>query len=208
MDAIFLRSFVEDRPSREVLLKLVERHNRTGCRPVAFYPGFPAIENGFGNIKAKCSAFLNMAAGGQHTLILTDLDRAECPAALIRDWFFSGRNDAPALPKQVIFRVAVREVEAWLMADREGFAKFLGISPANFNAAPETLADPKKFLLDVIGRKTGKKWTWDMLPTGRARIGSGYNAGLCAFIRNHWSIDRACSKAPSLQRAVDALARV
>ncbi len=208
MDALFVRSFVEDRPSKEALLKLVERHNRTGCRPVAFFPGFPEVKNGFGNIKAKCSAFLNLAAGDQYTLILTDLDTAECPATLVRDWFFSGKSVAPTLPKQVIFRVAVREVEAWLMADREGLAKFLGISPANFGNEPEALPDPKRFLLDVIHRKARKQWIRDMLPAGRAGIGPGYNENLCAFIKNHWSIDRACLQAPSLQRAVNALARV
>ncbi len=208
MDAIFFRSFVEDAPSRDVLIKLVEWHNRAGGRALSFLPGSPSVEGGCGKIRVKCPSFLRMAASGQYTLVLTDLDRTECAVTRIRDWFFSGQASASALPKQVMFRVAVREVEAWLMADKEGFSQFLGISPANFVSDPESLPDPKRFLLDVVERKAGKKKIREMLPTGRASIGVGYNKNLCEFIKEHWSIERASSRAHSLRRAVAALGRI
>ncbi len=208
MDAIPLFSFVEDVPSREVLLKLVEKHNLAGGRVFSFYSGFPSIMHGAGNIRTKCPYFLRQADSGQYALILTDLDANECPATLIRDWFFPGRNDAFALPKQVLFRIAVRAVEAWLLADKEGFSRFLGVPKSDFADDPEGLPNPKKHLLDVIERKARKTWVREMLPTGRAHIGAKYNESLCSFIRRGWNIDNACLRSPSLRRAVNALARV
>ncbi len=208
MDEIRVFSYVEDEPSKHVLIKLVERHNQTGGRMVLFHPGFPSVTGGFGQIKKKCDAFLRMADADRHTLLLTDLDNAECPATLIKDWFFVGGDNTAVLPPQVIFRVAVREVEAWLMADKDDFAKFLGISSSNFADAPETLPDPKQFFLNVLRRKATRKKIRDMLPTGKAHIGVAYNEKLCEFINNFWSIDRACAKAPSLQKALSALGRL
>ncbi len=206
---ISLYSYVEDLPSKEVLIKLVEKHNQAGGRPVLFRPGFPSVTGGSGQIKKKCGAFLKMATdAGQYTLVLTDLDTTECPATLINNWFYEGKNRTPSLPPQIIFRVAVREVEAWLMADKEEFAKFFGISSANFDDAPEKLPDPKQFFLNVLRRKAKKKKIKDMLPTGSAHVGPEYNETLCEFIKTVWSVDRACSRSPSLQRALSALGRL
>jgi hypothetical protein len=208
MNPIHVYSYVEDAPSREVLIKLVQEHNRSGGRKVEFKPGFPRVTPGVGNIRKMCGAFLNMAATKQHTLVLTDLDAHECPATLIRDWFFPDSSVMRVLPPQVVFRVAVREVESWLMADKDAFARFLGVASANFAGAPEMLSDPKQSLLNVLRHKATKKKIRDMIPTGRAHIGPTYNENLCEFITTTWSVERACANAPSLRRALSALGRV
>ncbi len=65
---------------------------------------------------------LNKSANGMDIFLLTDLDSPEnCPPELIRSWV-----KGPLNPR-FFFRVAVMEVESWLMADRAGFANFLSI---------------------------------------------------------------------------------
>ena len=66
----------------------------------------------------------NHGAKGTPFILLTDLDKNECAPMLIQEWL------TDPLHPNLIFRVAVHEVEAWILADREAFAPFLGISPA------------------------------------------------------------------------------
>jgi len=50
----------------------------------------------------------------------------------------------PVPSEYMTFRVAVREAEAWLLADRRTFAGFLGVSQARLPRDPEAVADPKE----------------------------------------------------------------
>ena len=43
----------------------------------------------------------------------------------------------------MIFRIAVREVESWIIADKEGIAEFLNVAVANFTDLPDNISDPK-----------------------------------------------------------------
>jgi hypothetical protein len=149
-----------------------------------------------------------MANGGQYTLALTDLDTRACAGALIRQWFSIPAGQPIALPKEVVFSVAVREIESWIIADRTAWAKFIGIAAANFASTPDDLDDPKQHLLNVIRNKGRKKRHRDMLPTGTASIGPGYNDVLCEFVQQHWSPARASAHSPSLRRAITALHQV
>ena len=61
--------------------------------------------------------------------VFTDLDDKPCATFLIEDWFEGPIADYPKRrAANLLFRIAVHEVESWIMADRESFAKFLGIS--------------------------------------------------------------------------------
>ena len=104
--------------------------------------------------------------------------------------------------------MAVREVEAWLLADREAFAQFMAIPQANFSGSPDEIPDPKLYLLNVIRRKGRKAWHREMLPRGHAHIGPGYNEALCQFIADVWNPERAARRSPSLKRAMNALRRM
>src|SRR6266496_4963185 len=78
---------------------------------------------GYGYLKQNINGF-NNAAKGVPFLVATDLDRYNCPADLIDEWLNRPKHD------NLLLRVAVREAEAWVLADRENFAKFLGIRAA------------------------------------------------------------------------------
>jgi hypothetical protein len=129
--------------------------------------------------------------------VLTDLDLVECPACLIEDW-----NGREKLPSKMLFRVAVREIEAWLLADREGFADFSGVPLHRIPDQPETLVNPKETLLNIVRRYGKRAVKADLLPEkgSTAKIGFSYNQALCAFVKDTWSPDRAAMVAKSLHR--------
>lgn len=156
--------------------------------------------NGFGYIKSNLNGF-NEAAKGITFLVLTDLDNYECPIELINDWF-ANRSIHPNL----IFRIAVREVEAWLLADMEGFSNFTGVSQASFPLEPEKEADPKQTLINICRRSRKRNVKDDIVPiNNNAAIGPNYNGRLLEYVFGDWDIERAKQRSESLQRAYQKL---
>ncbi len=205
MEDVYCFSYVEDAPSAAVAQKIVAARNAKMENSLVFHNGFPSIMQGSGAIKSNCEAFLKMAKKGIHSFILTDLDSAECACSLIRRWFSIPETDDVILPPECMFRVAVREVESWIIADYEAWGAFIGIPSVNFSMQPDQLDDPKRHILNVIRRKGRKKIHREMLPQGVAQIGPRYNEVLCDFVDNLWEPERAAERSPSLDRALKAL---
>jgi hypothetical protein len=209
MSEIYCFSFVEDEPSAEVLKKLVEFQNaQAESSRIHFREGFPKVLGGYGQIKKRAQALLQMARSEIYTLVLTDLDQGDCAPTLIRTWFSIAPKQPVGLPHHLFFRVAVREIEAWIMADRNELAQFLSIPVANFPKAPDDLQDPKRELLGIIRRKGHRAWHREMLPRGTANVGPRYNEKICEFIVERWKLERAVPNSPSLCRATQALSRL
>lgn len=154
-------------------------------------------ENGHGNgtLKSKASNYDQMARSGLPVVMLTDLDRYPCPPKLLEDWL--KRKPSPGF----LFRICVREVEAWLLADRESMAAFLGVKVRAIPQAPEELSDPKSVLIKVSQQSKRRHLRLAFQPTGTATIGPRYNEFLSEFIRVQWNIESAALAAPSLMRA-------
>lgn len=149
---------------------------------------------GFGTLKKKTSSYDQMGAKGFPVLLLTDLDTDPCPSEKISRWL--GRTPS----RGFLFRICVREVEAWLLADREAMAAFLKIKADTLPISPESLPDPKAKLIQ-LAQNAPRKIREGFTPLGRATIGPDYNELLSGFISECWSIDRAAKIAPSLARA-------
>ena len=192
MNPIPLNLVFEDEISEFVMVKLAEESKK-------YYISNSYSGGGFGYIKKNIGGF-NEAAKGCPIFVLTDLDTVDCAPALIEDWL--GKSAHPNL----IFRIAVREVEAWLLADIEGFSKFTGISEANFRSNTEEIADPKAELLQLVKRCRVRKIKEDILPKNEfAVVGPNYNGRLGEFVMKHWSISRAVKRSDSLKRAMQHL---
>jgi len=205
----YLYGYVEDAPSSEIAKRILAHVNKEATSAFEFKEGFPKIENGFGAIKKKVPALKEMAENGIFSLVITDLDTAECPPSLIKQWCGDSGGDNLSLPLGLIFRVAVREIESWILADREALSGFLGIPAANFEASPDDLSDPKQHLMNVLRKKGRKKWHREMVPkTASASIGPLYNEKLCRFVRNDWDPGRAQVRSPSLKRSIQAFKKV
>src|SRR6266481_7605214 len=75
---------------------------------------------GYGYLKKNMPAF-NFASKHTPFLVLTDLDNTyPCPSELIGTWL--NRRDKH---HNLLLRVAVREVEAWFLADKEALGSYL-----------------------------------------------------------------------------------
>jgi Domain of unknown function (DUF4276) len=156
---------------------------------------------GYGTLKRKTPNYDQMSRHGVPVLMLTDLDGAPCPSGKITEWL--GRTPG----RGFLFRICVREIEAWLLADRSAMAAFLKIKEDKVPSAPEKLADPKAFLIK-LAQAAPRKIRVGLTPLGRATIGPDYNELLARHIAESWSLDRAAAHAPSLKRARKRIAEL
>ena len=146
----------------------------------------------------------NNAARRTPWIVLVDLDRDEdCAPPLRNAWL---PHPAPRL----CFRVAVREVEAWLLADAERLAAFLGVARKKIPADPEGLDDPKTAMLNLARSSHRKAIREDMAPRqgGGRQVGPAYSSRLIEFVSSSWRLDVAAQRCGSLQRAIDCLRRL
>ena len=157
--------------------------------------------NGNGYLQKK-SPELNRSARGLDIFLLTDLDSTRnCPPELIRSWV-----KGPLNPR-FLFRVAVMEVESWLMADREAVAEFLSIPVKRIPLSTDSIPEPKEFFVSLARRSKKRRLRDELVPEPGAKIpvGYGYNTRLMEFIREHWNLERAATISPSLKRTLDRL---
>ncbi|GAC1351242.1 MAG: hypothetical protein NVSMB1_02390 [Polyangiales bacterium] len=154
----------------------------------------PMPVRGKGNIDRDLAKY-NGAARSMPCLVVRDLDHdAPCGGE------FVGRlKMKPA--RWFRLRLAVREVESWILADATGLARFLDVDAKWIPSAPDLEVKPTASLLKVARRSTAYRRR--MLPEkGRsAMVGPLYEATLIEFGERAWSVDRAAERSPSLQRA-------
>ena len=182
----------EDEPGLAVGRKLIAE-----AEPLFVYREDNA--HGYGRLKIKTPNFQQMGSNGLPVLMITDLDSHICPSSMIDEWL--GRIPSPGF----LFRICVREVEAWLLAHRSALADFLSVPISCIPAAPELLPDPKAKLISLTQRSSHRKIRTGFKPVGTATIGPDYNRLLCDFIRDFWIADVACQSSPSLARARERL---
>ena len=153
---------------------------------------------GFGYLR-KTIAGWNQAARGIPFIVLTDLDTYECPSALLNDWLKVPKH------QNLLFRIAVREVESWLLADPENLSSFLGVRPSLIPANADSLPDPKATLVQLARSSRSSRIRESLVPARRstAKQGPDYNGCLCGFVRDRWNMTLAKENSPSLARAVD-----
>lgn len=157
-------------------------------------------KNGSGYLKSKMKSWHEMARNGM-VLLLTDLDRLECPVSLLSDWLGVRRQ----LPENLLLRVAVREIESWVLADHLGVHILFG-KELRLPVAPDELPDPKQHLL-MLARKASRRVRENsVVQRGAvASQGVGYNRLLSSWVQSEWSPERAAQRSPSLRRTRDRL---
>ena len=133
---------------------------------------------------------------------MTDLDSPQdCPPALIRSWVRGHLNP------RFLFRVAVMEIESWIMADRAAFSSFLSIPIHRIPSPTDDILNPTEFLLSLARRSHKKNVNEALVPNPNAHlpVGAEYNEILSEFVREHWDLERAATVSPSLKRTLDRL---
>ena len=149
----------------------------------------------------------NKAADSSFWFVLIDLDeKPSCAPSLVREWL---EEKSPNL----CFRVAVREVEGWLISDRERFSHYLSIPLDRIHSSPDTIECPKEYLIRLAEHSTDRKVQKDIIPTresGKTQ-GRGYNARLTGYVQDTergWRLEVAAQKSPSLAKAIACLEKL
>ena len=176
-------------------------------RLVREFPSLAITQNlrrgGNGYLRSRLENFFALARH-MPVLMITDLDSAACAPALLQEWCGDVKME---IPSQMLLRVAVREVEAWLLADEGVMGAFLKTN--KIPKDPERLKDPKKTLLS-LAQKAPKDIKDDLIAKKNsiAIQGLGYNSRLGAFVREVWCPRRAVMNADSLKRCLEKLANL
>jgi hypothetical protein len=132
--------------------------------------------------------------------VITDLDRDACAAAFVE-------RHLPDRATGMHLRVAVRQVESWLMADAESLSTFLSVPRSGVPSDPDACEDAKRELGALAGRSRRRVVRDEMLPRPRSGrlVGPAYPSRLIEFVNTEWRPDQAAMRSESLRRCVRRL---
>lgn len=195
-DPASLTLAVEDEPSAAVARRLVRTYQKDVVLARVI------VARGYGRLRVQAPSY-NAASVHTPFFLLTDLDRGECAPALVGEWLDGRPREASFL-----FRVAVREVEAWLLADQAGIAKLLRIEKVLVPTEVEGLRDPKRALVDLARHSSLRDLRRGLVPAegSTTQVGPSYVDLVADFAEGRWNPERARRGAPSLDAAIVALA--
>lgn len=191
MSTIPVQLAVEDELSEAALRRVLQHAGR------GYAVGTVYGRSGYGYLRRTIAGW-NRAARGVPFVVLTDLDRYPCPAALIGDWIPEHRHP------NLLLRVAVREIESWLLADPANLSAFLQVNRNVIPPRPDALPDPKAVLVDIASRSRSRDIRRRVVPRrgSTAKQGPDYNACLVGFVHGDWNPAAAVCASPSLARTL------
>ena len=143
----------------------------------------------------------NEAARGAPWFILRDLDQdAPCAGAFLEQKGFK-------TSRWMCFRLAVRELESWLLADAQAVARFFDVQEEWIPENPDDQIDPTESLVGLARRSRSAAVRKAMVPSLGTSVAVGplYEAMIIEFGSKHWNLPRACRRSASLRRARKAL---
>lgn len=160
-------------------------------------PGLVQGKKGKPFLLSRLHSF-NQAACYSPWLVLVDLD--SCDKCVVE-----ARTQYLARPESLMcLRIAVAEAEAWLLADQDAIAAFLGVAPPKIPAMPDQLADPKQALINLARRSRYKKIREGLVPRegSGASVGPTYASDIREFAETKWRPRIAAESSPSLRRCL------
>jgi len=161
-----------------------------------------------GQVKSKIQEF-NALSKKNPVVLLIDLDNYDCAPQLVKQ-LIENKND------DFIFNIAVDEAEAWLMADREGFAAYFKIKIDDMPFAHQTKQGGKNAFAEMnfaykssmylthelIQKSKNQEYIRQLMPKKNAKKGPEYNSCMLPFIQNNWNINNARQNSDSLNRMI------
>lgn len=146
----------------------------------------------------------NQAARVSPWFVLVDLDKntknISCPVDALALWL-------PHPTHGMRFRIAVRAVEAWLLADKESIADFFAVSLSQIPHQVDQLLDPKQTLVNIARKSRNRSIREDMVPRQGSVVSVGplYVPRLNEFTTKHWRPDEGEKNSESLYRCIKSL---
>ena len=163
-------------------------------------------KNGKPALRTKIAGY-NHAANYSPWIVMVDLNHeASCVPSLRAAWL-------PTPAPQMCFRVAVRAVEAWLLADHERISRFISVDTNILRGDPELLPDPKQRMVELAKRSNSISIRRAMVPrpeSGRS-VGPAYASRLIEFVtdlKDGWRPNVAAKRSESLDRCLGCLRRL
>ena len=193
MTVIPVNLATEDELSEVTMVRILAEINR-------YAVGTAYRRGGFGYLRRTIHGW-NRAARSIPFVVLTDLDNRACPAELIDDWLPVAKHP------NLLFRIAVREVESWLLADPTNFSDFLGVPKLLIPMTPDDIADPKAAIVNLARKSRLKEIRERIAPKmgSTAKQGPDYSGCLGSFVRKNWNVNAAMATSSSLARTVHRL---
>lgn len=167
-----------------------------------------------GEIKKKIASF-NIVAQSSPVVLLLDLDANDC-APMLKETILQTLT-MPMNPDFVI-NIAVDEAEAWLFADKEGFASFLSVEASDIPSSEKTRMNGPHEMVEVnspikssmylthkIALKSKDKAIREQLgvvnPKEKCK-GKEYNSVIVPFVNKKWNVEKARMNSDSLNRMI------
>lgn len=154
------------------------------------------VKNGKSNLLRSIGGY-NHAAVHAPWVVLIDLDHdASCPALALSEWL-------PMPTGLMCFRIAVRAVESWILADRERIATFLGVSLSRIPRDPDAEHNPKHSLVSIARHSRYRRISEGVVarPGSGRMVGPLYVSLMIEFIHSYWSPEDAANNSDSLRRS-------
>lgn len=156
------------------------------------------MTGGKSKLDGRLTGFNNAARFGVWLVLRDQNSEADCPGDI-------ARRLLPKPAKLMCFRLVVRAIESWFLADENFCSGVLGL-PARFLAIPpESLPAPKTHFLSALANSGKRSIREQMVRSNRRGLleaGPLYNDNLSRFAQDKWSPSRAAKKSASLQRAI------
>jgi hypothetical protein len=141
----------------------------------------------------------NKAARRFPWIIFRDSD-GKCPA-LLRDELTA---TITARSPNFLLRIAHSMTEAWLLADRNGFADFFHVRIRRVPTHPESLPHAKREVLRLCANSTARKIRQDMVRS-TGETGPLYVTRINEFAATRWDVRVATANSDSLSRAIRSI---
>lgn len=138
----------------------------------------------------------NVAARRSPWVVFRDSD-SQCPRTL-RTRLTAG---IASWHPHFCLRFAHSMTEAWLLADRDGFADYFKVALSRVPRDPEALPNAKQSLLALCSRSRSRAIRQDVTAAG-SQTGPLYVVRINEFAANIWSVANAEASSDSLRRAV------
>lgn len=152
----------------------------------------------FSNIKK-----LNELAKVHHVLVVTDLDNNTNKDAFIN----SIMRSIEIKHERLHIAIPIREIESWILSDRDGLSKYFKISKDKITPQPDLLRDPKSEIIN-LAQKGKNSETRRGIPAAQGsscKMGLSYNTLLSNFVDDSWSYERARLNSESLKETIELL---
>ena len=96
---------------------------------------------GYGNIGKAAGTYACLADDETAVLVLTDFMDSKSPCPVVAKKNYLGKR-AASVHQNFLLRFAVNELESWLLADHDNFARLLGVRADKIASQPDMLPDP------------------------------------------------------------------